>query len=135
LYDAYSKRIMLALLPPYLVHLLLVNIQIFVNESMRDYRQQLQEMAEGLEKDEMKTEFDKMRKFSDSVVFICGIFNILNSFVFLMQSKSLGMQIFVRVWSIVDFFIIVTNFITVLNLYISFGTEKIRVIETVLILM
>jgi hypothetical protein len=135
LYDAYSKRIMLALLPPYLVHLLLVNIQIFVNESMRDYRQQLQEMAEDLEKDEMKTEFDKMRKFSDSVVFICGIFNILNSFVFLMQSKSLGMQIFVRVWSIVDFFIIVTNFITVLNLYISFGTEKIRVIETVLILM
>ena len=129
---------MLTLLPPYLCHLLLVNIQIFVNESKRDYHRQLVEMQRNHEDqdriDYMDHEYLKMKSISDTVVFICGVFNILNSFVFLMQSKNLGMQVFFRVWSIVDFTIIVTNFITVLNLYIRFGTSKIRVIETVLIL-
>lgn len=41
LYDAYSRRIMLALLPPYLFHLMFVNIQLFANESMRDTRYDL----------------------------------------------------------------------------------------------
>jgi len=38
LYDAYSKKIMLTLLPPYIVHLIFVNIQIFANENMRAFQ-------------------------------------------------------------------------------------------------
>ena len=44
------------------------------------------------------------------------------------------MQTFLRVWSIVDFLIIVTNFSTVLNLFVEIDAERIRVIEAVLIL-
>ena len=45
------------------------------------------------------------------------------------------MEIFVRIWSIVDFIIIVTNYITVINMFTPFGTDKIRLVEAVLILM
>jgi hypothetical protein len=36
LYEIYSRRIKLMLLPPYIAHLIFVNIQLFVNEHMRD---------------------------------------------------------------------------------------------------
>ena len=68
------------------------------------------------------------------MVVICGMFNILTSFVFFMQSRSLGIQVFFRIWSIVDFFIVVTNFITLINLYSPFQKKTIRIIESVLIL-
>jgi hypothetical protein len=83
----------------------------------------------------LEAKFNNIKEFSDWVVKICGLFNILNTFVFLMQSKSLGMQIFARIWSIVDFLIIVTNFMTLINLFYPLGTERIRLIEAVLILM
>ena len=51
-----------------------------------------------------------------------------------MQTKSLGIQACTRIWSIVDFSIIITNFMTLLNLIFDFGTSNIRVIESVLIL-
>lgn len=45
LYKQYSRRIMVALLPPYMMHLLFVNLQLFSNEAMRDKRAEL-EMAQ-----------------------------------------------------------------------------------------
>jgi len=127
---------MLALLPPYLFHLIFVNIQLFANENRRDTWLKLEEGLPGNAQGaaELQADYDKIRKFSDAVVVICGTCNILNSFVFFMQSKSLGLQVFVRVWSIVDFSIIVTNFITLINLYLPMTKTKIRIIESVLIL-
>jgi len=65
---------------------------------------------------------------------ICGAVNILNSFVFFMQTRTLGVDAFTRVWSIVDFIIIITNFITLFNLIFDFGIVMIRVVESILIL-
>ena len=36
LYEIYSYRIKIVLLPPYLAHLAFVNIQLFVNENLRE---------------------------------------------------------------------------------------------------
>ena len=78
--------------------------------------------------------YDRANHLSEIVVIICGIFNLLNTLVFIMQTKSLGKRAFFRIWSIVDFIIIVTNFVTVINKYENFGIVKIRIIEAVLIL-
>ena len=51
-----------------------------------------------------------------------------------MQTKSLGIAACTRVWSIVDFIIVCTNFMTLVNKFFSFGTAKIRIIEAILIL-
>jgi hypothetical protein len=67
-------------------------------------------------------EYERSKNFSNYVVIICGIVNILNGMVFYMQTKTLGVAAFTRVWSIVDFIIIVTNLITVLNLIVDFQT-------------
>ena len=87
LYDAYSKKIMVTLLPPYLFHLLFVNIQLFANENMRDKQKELDDHSADVD----EQQFNRIAGFSNAVVMICGIVNILNSFVFFMQTKSLGM--------------------------------------------
>jgi hypothetical protein len=120
---------MVALLPPYLFHLLFVNIQLFANESLRDQQAQ-QEDGSAIDEDALQSS----TSFSNAVVMICGLVNILNSVVFCMQTKSLGIEACTRIWSIVDFSIIITNFITLLNLVFPFGIQNIRVIESVLIL-
>lgn len=51
-----------------------------------------------------------------------------------MQTKSLGMKALSRIWSIVDFNIIITNFITLINIQSEFGTSNIRIVEAILIL-
>ena len=52
-----------------------------------------------------------------------------------MQTKSLGIKAFGRLWSQVDFFIIVTNWATVINLIWEIDLKKIRIIECILVLM
>ena len=52
-----------------------------------------------------------------------------------MQTKSLGIKAFGRLWSQVDFFIIVTNWATVINLVWEMDLKKIRIIECILLLM
>jgi len=42
--------------------------------------------------------------------------------------------VFVRIWSYVDFTIVLTNFISLLNLFYPFERKKIRIIEAILIL-
>ena len=46
----------------------------------------------------------------------------------------MGVDAFTRVWSINDFIIIITNFITLFNLIFDFGIVTIRVVESILIL-
>tara|TARA_B110000285_G_C15087848_1_gene597246 strand:- start:497 stop:1342 length:846 start_codon:yes stop_codon:yes gene_type:complete len=137
LYDAYSRRIMLALLPPYLLHLLFVNIQLFANESMRDQRHILDVAIKNHDEQtlvNLQGSYDRTKHFSDVVVIICGMFNILNTLVWIMQTRSLGWAACYRIWSIVDFNIIITNFMTLFNKFYSFGTAKIRIVEAILIL-
>ena len=43
-------------------------------------------------------------------------------------------EVFIRLWSYIDLTIIVTNWITVINLFIHFDTKYIRLIECVLII-
>ena len=42
LYNLYSKKIMKGLLPPYLLHLFCVNLQLFYTEAMRDHYAKLE---------------------------------------------------------------------------------------------
>jgi hypothetical protein len=70
---------------------------------------------------------------SNAVVLICGGFNFVNMVVFVMQSKNMGFSVLLRAWSVVDIIIIITNFVTVANLFIKIGTKNIRLVETVLI--
>ena len=104
---------------------------------MRDTRTEMDEASKIGDIEAMaghKLKFDQVRHFSDIAVIICGIFNILNTVVFLMQTKSLGLAACTRVWSIVDFVIVITNFMTLLNKFSSLGTARIRIIEAILIL-
>jgi len=70
---------------------------------------------------------------SNAVVLICGMFNFVNMVVFVMQSKNMGFSVLLRAWSVVDIIIIISNFVTVANLFLKIGTKNIRLVETVLI--
>lgn len=138
LYKQYSQRIMIALLPPYMLHLLFVNLQLFSNEAMRDKRSELDQARLGtnVALTELRHfEYDRLKSISNICVCCCGVFNVLNMLVFVMQSKSLGLNAFFRLWSQVDSMIIILNSITLINLIYKFGTSNIRMVECVLILM
>ena len=49
LYEIYSRRIKLLLLPPYLGHLVFVNIQLFVNEHKRDLVEVMEHQPSNLD--------------------------------------------------------------------------------------
>ena len=84
LYEVYSKKIKLVLLPPYLAHLILVNTQLFVNEHLRDIREEMaHNPSESLKLGNVRATY-----ISNVVVITCGGFNFLNTLVFIMQSKS-----------------------------------------------
>ena len=138
LYKQYSQRIMIALLPPYMLHLLFVNLQLFSNEAMRDKRSELEQARLGTNvalTELRQFEYDRLKSISNICVCCCGVFNVLNMLVFVMQSKSLGLNAFFRLWSQVDSMIIILNSITLINLIYKFGTSNIRMVECVLILM
>jgi len=49
LYEIYSRRIKIMLLPPYVAHLVFVNCQLFVNEYARDIASQMEhDPSDGL---------------------------------------------------------------------------------------
>ena len=92
LYKKYSQRIMIALLPPYLLHLLFVNLQLFSNEAMRDKRFELDaEVAKAAKLNSnqelvvvVEAEYFRLRSISNICVSCCGVFNVLNMLVFVM---------------------------------------------------
>ena len=53
---------------------------------------------------------------SNSFVSVCGLLTLVNVFVFYKQTLILRWQAFSRIWSIVDFFIIVANALTFINI-------------------
>lgn len=83
----------------------------------------------------MEAEYKRLKIMSNISVMLCGFFNIVNMFAFLMQTKSLGLNAFFRLWSQVDAIIIITNGVTVVNLMINIETKKLRIVECVLIMM
>ena len=45
----------------------------------------------------------------------------------------MGKQVIFRLWSIVDMIIIITNYLTVINVIKKFGTRYIRLVECILV--
>ena len=134
LYDAYSYRIIIFLLPPYLAHLIAINLQIYYNEYMRALRERMEHEENLVLNVENKKSYDKALIASNLIIVVCGGINILNTLVFIMQTKYLGTNAFTRIWSIIDFIIIITNNVTWVNAYYKIGTAKMRLIECLLIL-
>ena len=98
LYDAYSYRIIIFLLPPYLAHLIAINLQIYYNEFMRSLREKMEhENSDDLE--DYKAAYAKALIASNLIIVVCGGINILNTLVFIMQTKYLGTNAFTRIWS------------------------------------
>ena len=94
-------------------------------------------LREDQEHYEDKTAINKKYKYamfvSNTVVGISGCFNFLNMLVFIMQSKKMGIRVFLNPWRLVDIIIIITNSITVANLFYKIGTRHVRLVECVLI--
>lgn len=88
LYEAYSAKIKLLLLPPYLAHLLAANLQIYGNESDRALKlEKFLLQAGGEDETSMKIKtLDKQSAqaviLSNVLVNICFIINCLNMVVF-----------------------------------------------------
>ena len=83
LYESYSKNIMKLLLPPFLFHLLFVNMQLFLNEDKRA-RERLMKNISKDDPEYAKLNQDRLLYllFDHITVGFCTLFNFLNIFVF-----------------------------------------------------
>jgi hypothetical protein len=81
LYEIYSEKIKLVLLPPYLAHLAFVNIQLFVNEHKRDIVETLKHNPGDIM---IKHHLQKANTISNVVVCVCGGINFFNMLIFIM---------------------------------------------------
>ena len=77
-----------------------------------------------------------MNKLVTIFIVIITLVNTLNMYIFTKQTLSLGIIVIKRLWSVVDFIIIVLNYFIVLN-HFAFNIDiiTIRVIEAILSVM
>ena len=113
------------LLPPYLLHLSAVMLQIHASES---YREELGK-RELIFSDYSYTNAYHWKNFW---TFICSLINFLNFMIFCKQSYYLGTNIFRRKWSIMDMLILGLNFVNTASFFINIEIYKLRIVESIL---
>lgn len=141
---------MKSLLPPYLMHLLAVMIQIYTSELYRDTvlnrghsawdshgagNSDLRAPGNYLDMMEYEYRLDWSRRYKNNAIVACSLINLLNFLIYCKQSYYLGFDIFRRKWSVMDMWILSLNFVNTASLVIDIGIQRLRVVESILCIL
>lgn len=148
LYQKYKAKIMNFLLPPYLLHLSAVMMQIHASERYRDelvnnvYDQEdfsfidlVEQQGSSASKSTAEVTYTNAHYWKNVWTIVCSLINFLNFMIFCKQSYYLGTNLYRRKWSMMDIMILGLNFVNTASLFISIEVFSLRIVESILCIL